>query len=278
MSKNLSAAAKKEFDSRYIEDFQAEGGLRDMVHYIPNVKGKSYRFNVYGQGVASQKAAGEDVPLMGLDIDLPEVTLSPWYASELTDYFENEEAPHEEKEALISASTKALKRREDQVILDILNAKNYTGKQLVAAGGTGFTVAKVKSVASVLNKLEVDPEDRVFVADYDAQEELLNSVEVTSSDYVKVQALIDGRVDRFMGFKFKFVGDRKEGGLKAKSGKRVAYAYSKKAIGIAVGHEITTEIDWIPMKDAWLVKGKVRVGAQLLLPNSIIEVQADPLV
>lgn len=81
--------------------------------------------------------------------------------------------------------------------------------QKIAAGGTGMTLAKLISTLDILDdadNLDEDGEqDRVFLWTVRERSALLNTVEVKSSDYNTVKALSEGKIDTFMGFKFKLI-------------------------------------------------------------------------
>lgn len=78
-----------------------------------------------------------------------------------------------------------------------------TATQTVVHGGTGLTIAKLRSANQIF--LEADLEDesgRVLVVTGEQITNLLATTEVTSADYNSVKALVNGQVDTFMGFKF----------------------------------------------------------------------------
>lgn len=108
----------------------------------------------------------------------------------------------------------AMNRSRDDIIIEAALGNAKTGKagttlvplpssQKVVAGGTGLTIAKLRSAAEILNSNDVDPDIPRCLA-FSAQQltNLLATTEVTSSDFNTVKALVEGKVDEFMGFKF----------------------------------------------------------------------------
>lgn len=83
------------------------------------------------------------------------------------------------------------------------------GSQKIVHGSTGMTLIKLLATLDILdgadNLDDAQDGDRVFVWTVKQRSELLNTVEVKSADYNTVKALAEGKIDTFMGFKFKIV-------------------------------------------------------------------------
>lgn len=106
-------------------------------------------------------------------------------------------------------------RQIDAVIRDAALGTAYTGKNgststafdtansQIANGGTGLTIAKLRTARKKLRASQVDQSEPLFIA-VTAEEidDLLGTTEVTSADFNSVKALVAGEVDTFMGFKF----------------------------------------------------------------------------
>ncbi len=114
------------------------------------------------------------------------------------------------------AQAMALGRALDQEILGAMFATAKTGPHggsteafltatyQIAAGGTSMTVAKLRTARRLLmaakNRLDIDqPYIAITAAEHDA---LLNEPQVTSGDYNRTLVMVDGRVQRFLGFEF----------------------------------------------------------------------------
>ncbi|MCG8047111.1 MAG: phage capsid protein [Candidatus Thiodiazotropha endolucinida] len=68
----------------------------------------------------------------------------------------------------------------------------------------GLTVAKIRKLRThfMKNEIDMDNDQLVIVVTAKQIEDMLGYVEVTSVDYNTVKALVDGKVDTFLGFKF----------------------------------------------------------------------------
>jgi hypothetical protein len=88
----------------------------------------------------------------------------------------------------------------------------------------------------------------------------LNISVVTSSDYNSVKALMSGEMDTWMGFKWHIIESRSEGGLPGTSTIE-GFAWHKSAIGLAIGIDIKSEVNYIAQKTSWLCNGVMKAGA-----------------
>lgn len=67
----------------------------------------------------------------------------------------------------------------------------------------GLTIGKVRQAKYMLDSADIDDEDpRYFALTAKSLQDLLRTTEVTSHDYNTVKALVDGKVDQFLGFTF----------------------------------------------------------------------------
>lgn len=275
MSKNLTNSAVIEFDSEVKHAYQQSGKLRDCVTTRTNVVGESYKFARMGKGLANQKATQADVTPMDIDHARQTATLANWNAPEYTDIFDAAEVNFDEKQELASSIGQALSRRLDQIIIDTMSGVTYSttpanidqGYQ-IAAGGAQFTVAKVLEASKALTDRGVPEEDRYIAFTAEDRQNFLNETEVGSFDYNSVKALVNGQIDTFLGFKFKTIETRDEGGLPSNK----AFAWHKSAVGLAIGIDIKTEINYIAQKTSWLCNGMLKAGAVAREAAGLVEI------
>ena len=97
---------------------------------------------------------------------------------------------------------------------------------------------------------------------------LLNTTQITSSDYNSVKALVNGQVDSFLGFKFvrterlpKTVNDR------------FCLAWARGCVAFGTGMDTMTSIDPLPTKNYSVqVYARMSVGATRIEDSGVVEI------
>jgi len=203
------------------------------------------------------------------------VTLEDWNAAEYTDVFDEAKTNISEREELAASIAKAVSRREDQLIIDALDATATTNVIDTDVGGvgTGLNATKLRRIGRLLGDAGVDEEEEItFAGSYVGREDLLGATEVTSADFNSVRALVSGEVNNFLGLEFKWIATRAEGGLDLTGGLRTNFAYAKSAVGHAVGMEQRMEVNYIPTKTSWLANMLFSAGSTEIDPIGVVEV------
>jgi hypothetical protein len=282
MSKNLTNSAVIEFDSEVKHEYQGMRTLRECVTIRTGVVGESYKFARMGKGLANQKATQADVTPMDVDHARQTANMANWNAPEYTDIFDQQEVNFDEKAELAQAIAKAIGRREDQIIIDTLAGITYattndedpdTGFSNTVA--TNFSLATIRTAKAHHDDIEAESEGRFIVVRAAALQKLLEDTTVTSTDFNTVRALVNGELDTYLGFKFKVIGTRAEGGLPGAAAARQAFTWQKTAIGLAIGIDLKTTIDWVAQKTSWLANGMFKAGAVAREPQGITRIIYD---
>lgn len=133
---------------------------------------------------------------------------------------------------------------------------------IIANGGTGLTFSKVNQTLKLLNNQDVPLTDRWFAISPAGLEDLLDSPEATSSDFVQLKALQTGTLSgTWMGFNW-IVTTR----LAVSSNIRTCIAWHKSALGLAIAIDMKTRITQredlatAPIQvSAWCSAGAVRI-------------------
>ncbi len=276
MSKTLSSVAQQEFDSLVHQVYQGKNKLDGCCKLRTGVVADQYKFRTMGKGVANQKASQADVTPMDIQHNLVAATLENWNAPEYTDIFDQAEVNFDEKSELAASIAKALGRRKDQLLIDALDAGGEADTVGTGIGGpgSGMNLEKILAAKEVLDDNEVDEDGRIFLLNAKSAGSLLATTEVTSADFNSVRALVQGQIDTFAGFQFKFIGTRAEGGLTVAANVYDGYAYHRDALGMAVGLDMKTEINYIAEKTSWLTNGIMKAGAVSIDTSGIVKVQA----
>lgn len=263
------------FDAEVKLAYQGVKSLRESVRVKTGVVGSTHRFPKAGKGVATQHNRGNDVVAMNAARTKVTVTLSDWDAFDYEDILDIEKINFDDKKIIAENTAKAMGRREDQLIIDALAATLGTATK-VGDGSAVLSLALILEAKATLDENNVPMEDRCIIHSAAGLEDLLNEEEVTSSDYNSIKALVRGELDTYVGFKFIMVGSRTEGGLPVPaSNKRYSFAYHKQAVGLAIGKDMTTMVDWIPEKLAWQIGCVYSAGAIAIDTEGIVIVHTD---
>lgn len=277
MSKTLSAAAIAEFDAQVKQAYQGSGLLRSTVRTRTGVVGSTHRFPKLGKGVATPRVTQSDVVPMNVAHSNQTATLEDWNAPEYTDIFDQAAVNFSEKSELANVIASAIGRREDQLILDAIDAASTTLTVSNDIGGadTNLNTSKVRRAKKLLDAQGVPKGKgtRTFVASASGMEGLLGDTEATTVDRNVIKALYDGEISYWVGFEIVQMEDRDEGGLPIDGSlDRTSYAYDRGAVGLAVGLEFRTEVNYIPEKTSWLSNGIFKAGSVAIDALGIVEI------
>lgn len=114
--------------------------------------------------------------------------------------------------------------------------------QIIVAGGTNFTLDKLRQTKGKMDASEVPENGRYIAWNSSAQQNLLEDAEVTSSDFNTVKALVAGQLNTYMGFEFIRLELLTGGGTAVAN----MLAFHETAVGMAVANELETNIDLRP--------------------------------
>lgn len=274
MSKSLSSVAKKEFDMEVKQAYQGTGVLRTCVTLRNNVVGDVYNFRKMGKGLANQKSTADLVTPMDVTHNLIPANLQNWNAPEYTDIFDQQDVNFDERRELAQAIAKALGRRLDQIIIDAMDASTPTIPDVVTA--TNLKVATLINASTALTDKGVPNDGRRAIAINAAGlQGLLTDETATNADFTAVKALIKGDIDSYMGFIIKIIETRVEGGLAVNANIVDSWAFHQDAIGLAIGIDMKTSVDWVPERTAWLSNGMMKAGSAIRDLDGLVRIQYD---
>lgn len=163
-----------------------------------------------------------DTPLMNTPHTRRRVSLRDFDWADLVDKPDKVRTLIDPASPYAQAAVWAMGRKMDDIILEAAFGSAWTGKtgatevpfpasqdidlnyvESGAPADSGLTIAKLRKAKEMLDAAEVDPDEERFIAPTAKQvTDLLRTTEVTSSDYNTVKALVEGKIDTFMGFKF----------------------------------------------------------------------------
>ncbi|MGI9251818.1 MAG: phage capsid protein [Pseudohongiellaceae bacterium] len=281
MSKFLSDAASQMFDDEVKHQYQAmdgAGALEGTVTVRRNVVGNTYNFRRMGRGVAKQKTVSQ-ADLIPLDVahTLIPAVLQNWHASEYTDIFDKADVNFDEVSELAMTIAWALKRREDQLIIDAVSQPPAAAGTPIAdiVLATVFTVTALRRASGALNARGVMGRMRHCAITALSLEHLLASTNAVSGDFNTVRALVNGEIDTFVGFMFHMIDDRDEGGILGAAANKELLFWHEMSTGLAIGIDFETTVDWVPQKGSWLSSGFLKAQSVVRDAGGVVTVQVD---
>ena len=272
MSKTLSSVAVTEFDSMVKHAYQGKGLLKPAVTLRNNVVGDTYKFRRMGKGLANQKSTSDLVTPMNVEHEFKTATLTNWNAPEYTDIFDQADVNFDEKQELASTIADAIGRRCDQLVIDALDGSTPDAADIVH-GGVSLTMAKIIAAQVSLRGQNVQNSNLYAAVNAAGLGGLLNDEKATSSDYQTVKALVSGDVNSLAGFQFIILGDRTEGGLSVTGNTVDSWFFQRDAVGLAIGIDMKTSVDWVPERTSYLCNGMLKAGSVVRDNGGLVKVQ-----
>ena len=271
MSTSISTAFIKQFEAEVHMAYQRMGSkLRNTVRQINNVTGNQARFQKVGTGSAVSKSRHAQVPTMDVSHSTVDVTLSDFYAADYVDRLDELKTNIDERQVLAMSASAALGRKTDQLIIDVLDAGSNSNN--IVHGSAALTLAKALTVYEAFGEGDVpDDGQRYFVVSPAGWADLLQIDQFSRSEYVGEGDLPYAgglTAKRWLGFMW-FT----HSGLSISSTTRDCHAYHKSSVGLAMGSDIRTEVNYIPEKVSNLITSYMSLGAVMIDNNGAIECQ-----
>ena len=113
------------------------------------------------------------------------------------------------------------------------------------------------------------------------QASLLTDDRFTSKFYTQNMLVENGSLTgkMFLGMRFIVIPDYQRNGqifgLPKTGNIRSSFAYHKEAIGMGIGIDQRTMVDWIPEKTSWLVNTIFSANATAIDPIGIVQIDTD---
>ena len=262
------------FDALVKKGYQGESKLRNTIRLKSGVKGSTHQFPKINKGLATRRIPITDVTPMNVVQSNVVATLEDWNAPDYVAVEDLAKLNYDERQELVQTANMAIGRRLDQQILDAMAVGANSTQVTKAVGGTdtGFNIAKVLRAKRLMDDEGVPAENRHFALSPAAIEQALNETKFASADFNTVRALAEGTLNAFAGFKFHMIETRTEGGVVLTSTTRNNFAWHKDAVGLAIGIDFNTKVDWIAEKVSHLVNVIYSAGAIVIDDNGVFDV------
>ena len=280
MSSQITTAFVQQYSANIQMLSQQMGSLlRDKVR-LESVVGKNAFFDQVGSVTAVEKTSRHsDTPQIDTPHARRRVSLADYEFADLIDQQDKVRLLIDPTSSYAQAAAMAMGRAMDDVIIAAATGTAFTGETgatseaaqtAIAAGGTGLTIAKLRTAKQTFDLASVDPSiPRHIIVGPEQITNLLGTTEVTSSDFNTVKALANGEVNSFLGFNFT-VSNR----LGKTGNDRTCIAFAQDGITLGIGKDVNARIDERADKSyATQVYYCMSIGATRMEEEKVVEIK-----
>jgi hypothetical protein len=274
MAGDTTTLFTEEFNAELFVAFQNKGGMyRNKVRRKTGVIGYKSHFPKLGLGGTAQgKTRHGLVPTQDILRDRIAVTLDDKYAADFIDSLDELKTNVAERGAIQDALVMSLARTEDDyastAILTSTNSSNN-----LTANETFSSDATFRLMQEVFGAAETMEEGSCYaVISWGAYSDLCALQSFIHANYGGNPAATSQHQvsKRYFGFDVSPYSRMPQTTAKAAN-----HWFNTRCVGVAVGAEITPTTDWVPERDAWLVKAKLSMGAALIDSAGVVIRQYD---
>ncbi len=252
MSNQITTAFVQQYSNNVQMLSQQKGSLLRNTVDSETIVGKNAFFEQVGQAVAQKRTTRHaDTPQIDTPHSRRRVSMVDYEYADLIDKQDQVRTLIDPTSSYAQAAAFALGRSMDDEIISAVSGNAFSGEtgsttvalpsaqKITESGTDGLTLAKLRQAKEKFDSASVDPSIQRFLVVGPKQiSDLLNTTQVTSSDFNTVKALVNGEINQFLGFTF-VTSNR----LSIASSKRLCLAYAADGIKLALGQDIMTRID-----------------------------------
>ena len=269
MASSITNAFITQFEAEVHMAYQRMGSkLKNLVRTVNGVNGNTVKFQKVAKGSANTKARHAEVVAMDLSHSNVSATLTDYYAADYVDKLDELKVNIDERQVVAQSAAYALGRKTDSVLTGIMNgattlANNSSGT------GTGMNLGKAQAMMELFNTNDVpDDQQRYWVVGPKQWSDLINLDQFSRVEYVGEGELPYAggmTAKRWLGFLW-FV----HSGLETSgSTDRHTVAFHKSSLGLGVGSDVKTEVNYIPEKVSHLITSMLSIGGTLIDTDGI---------
>tara|TARA_A100000172_G_C3042386_1_gene111004 strand:- start:1481 stop:2365 length:885 start_codon:yes stop_codon:yes gene_type:complete len=259
MSVNITTAFVNQYRANVEHLLQQKGSrLRNFVRVESQNSEFEYYDRIGSVDAIEVTSRHSDTPLISTPHDRRQVSLRDFDWADMIDRTDRIRLLIDPTSPYAQNAAWALGRKMDDIVIEAAFGTAYSGKtgstsvahdagsviavnyvESGSAANSGLTVGKLREAKRLLDSNETDPSDPRFIIVTSKQiNDLLQTTEVTSSDFNSIKALVQGEVNTFMGFQF----IRTERVATDSSSYRRVIAYCRSGLLMAVGSDINVDI------------------------------------
>jgi hypothetical protein len=261
MATSITNAFITQFEAEVHMAYQRMGSkLKNLTRTVNGVNGNTVKFQKVAKGSANTKARHAEVVAMDLAHSNVSATLTDYYAADYVDKLDELKVNIDERQVVAQSAAYALGRKTDEVIRDVMDAGTAFANNVNSDASTAMSLVKAKNMMETFNGNDVpDDGQRYWVVGPKQWSDLLGIDQFTRLEYVGQDELpFKGGMTakRWLGFLW-FV----HSGLSKPSSDRYTLAFHKSSVGLGVGSDVKTEVNYIPEKVSHLITSMLSLGA-----------------
>lgn len=273
---NLSLVAQTLFDAEVKAAYASNGFLlRDGFRMKRDIVGKTVQFRKVGQIISVPTGFMQAVTIQDPGYNAVETILQKYTTPTGVDEVEELEVNFDVRMENAMLVSEAMGRRSDQICIDALAAD--PGSTLVD-GGTNFNYTKFTQVMEFFEDNAVPLSDRYIALSASNVRSLMADDQFVSSYYTDKRVIDKGIAREYLGFNLVTIPTMVEGGLPKAGTIRNSFAWHKKAVGMGVGKNFQTRMDYIPEKNTYLINGLFSATAKVIDNAGVIQINCDESV
>ena len=269
MATSITNAFITQFEAEVHMAYQRMGSkLKNLTRTVNGVNGNTVKFQKVAKGSANTKARHAEVVAMDLAHSNVSATLTDYYAADYVDKLDELKVNIDERQVVANSAAYALGRKTDSVITSVM--ENATALANNSSGtGTGMNLGKAQAMMELFNTNDVpDDQQRYWVVGPKQWSDLINLDQFSRVEYVGESELPYAggmTAKRWLGFLW-FV----HSGLETSgSTDRHTVAFHKSSLGLGIGSDVKTEVNYIPEKVSHLITSMLSIGGTLIDDNGI---------
>ena len=269
MATSINNAFITQFEAEVHMAYQRMGSkLKNLVRTVNGVNGNTVKFQKVAKGSANTKARHAEVVAMDLSHSNVSATLTDYYAADYVDKLDELKVNIDERQVVAQSAAYALGRKTDSVLTGIMDGATQLANNS-SGTGTGMNLGKAQAMMELFNTNDVpDDQQRFWVVGPKQWSDLINLDQFSRVEYVGEGELPYAggmTAKRWLGFLW-FV----HSGLETSgSTDRHTVAFHKSSLGLGVGSDVKTEVNYIPEKVSHLITSMLSIGGTLIDDNGI---------
>lgn len=278
MSASLSAVAKTLFDAEVKADYQSSGfRLRNAFRMKTGVVGDTVQFPKVGSVVSVPAAFMESVTLQDPGFSPVTVALAKYVTPVGVDKVQEMTVNFDARRECASLVSKAMGRRSDQICINALNAGTYTAANTFSDDTLNMNYDRFTALVEFFEDGAVDPDNRFVAMSANNLRSMLKDDKFINEFYSGKKPIDRGpqALRDALGINIIIIPSMVEGGLPKSGNIRSVFAWHKMSVGMGIGYDFRTEINYLPKETTNLINGIFYANATVIDNGGIYKIECD---